>query len=208
MNNTLLLASTSKSRQILLKEAGIPYKLVSQSADESACDWGQNLQEAVESIAKHKMDHVILHSGKEGEVCYVLTADTMGVNRKGEICGKPKDKNDAIRMIKSYRSGSQTYTAFCLDKKIFKNNSWLVEERIIEIVGAEYIFYIPDNWIERYFELVELEGLSFSQFSGAVAIEAFGAQFVKTINGSYTAVMGLPMFELREALEEIGFFKN
>lgn len=42
--------------------------------------------------------------------------------------------------------------------------------------------------------------------AGALFVEGFGAQFVKEVNGSYSAIIGLPMFEVREALEQIGFF--
>ncbi len=42
--------------------------------------------------------------------------------------------------------------------------------------------------------------------SGAVAIEDYGAQFLKTVDGSHSAIIGLPLFELREALDELGFF--
>ncbi|MCX5922118.1 MAG: Maf family protein [Candidatus Dependentiae bacterium] len=39
-----------------------------------------------------------------------------------------------------------------------------------------------------------------------IAIEEFGAQFLKVIHGSYLTIVGLPLFELREALEELDFF--
>jgi predicted house-cleaning NTP pyrophosphatase (Maf/HAM1 superfamily) len=40
---------------------------------------------------------------------------------------------------------------------------------------------------------------------GAGRIEDFGENFLKSVNGSYTTILGLPMFELRRALKEIGF---
>ena len=105
--------------------------------------------------------------------------------------------------------GAQTATAFCLDKKKWdsNNNNWQTEIRILQYVKSKYIFDVPDNWIERYFELSIAAGINYMNVSGAVAIEEFGAQFLKSIEGSYTAVVGLPMYELRESLSEIGFFK-
>ena len=41
--------------------------------------------------------------------------------------------------------------------------------------------------------------------SGAVAIEEFGAQYLKSISGSYTAVVGLPLYEVKEALIDLNF---
>lgn len=207
MKNILLLASTSKSRQRLLHESKIPFEIVKQDADESNFDWTLPLKDIVEQIAVHKMNHVILPKGqKEGQFCFVLTADTLGRDSKGNICRKPTSKQDAIDMIKSYRTGSQTGSAFCLDKKIWKNNKWETHTRVLEFVNSTYIFDIPDNWIERYFELSKAAGIDYMQVSGAVAIEEFGAQFLKTMNGSYTAVVGLPMYELRQALEKLDFF--
>ncbi len=202
MKNILLLGSKSYSRQMLLKEAQIPFELVGQDADETACDWGLPLQQLIENIALYKMEHVVLPTGKEGDMCFVLTGDTMAQDGHGTINGKPADYADAIRKIKAARSGNRLVTAFCLDRKIYTNGAWEVDERIHQSVSAEYQFVIPDEWIDIYLE--KSLGL---KASGAIAVEGFGAQFLKTISGSYSTIVGLPMFELREALERIGFFK-
>jgi predicted house-cleaning NTP pyrophosphatase (Maf/HAM1 superfamily) len=69
------------------------------------------------------------------------------------------------------------------------------------VVTADYVFDVPDAWLDIYLE--KSRGLV---ASGAIAIEEFGSQFLKTVHGSYTTIVGLPMYELREALEKIGFF--
>ena len=58
--NILLLGSKSASRKLLLEESLIPYQVVEQEADESECDWGLQLQQLTQSIARHKMDHVVM----------------------------------------------------------------------------------------------------------------------------------------------------
>jgi septum formation protein len=207
MTKILYLASQSQSRQQLLKDSGIPFKIVPQDADEKNFDHTLPLEDLVKAIAESKMDHVILPSGKnEGEICFVIAADTLGQNAQGKVCTKPVDKNDAIEMIKSYRNGSQTGTAFCLDKKIWKNNCWQVQKRVMGYASAQYIFDVPDDEIERYFDLSLKAGVPYLNVSGAVAIEAFGAQYLKSINGSCTAVVGLPLYEVRQALKELNFF--
>lgn len=45
-------------------------------------------------------------------------------------------------------------------------------------------------------------------FAGALAVDGYASQFVKSINGSYTAILGLPLYEVREALEQLGFFNE
>lgn len=208
MSKTLYLASQSQSRQRLLKDSGIQFKIAPQDADEKDFDHNLPLEELVKAIAVSKMNHVILPSGKnEGEICFVLSADTLGQNSQGKICTKPIDKNDAIAMLKSYRNGAQTGTAFCLDKRIYRNNSWQIEKRILGYASAQYVFDIPDKYIEKYFQLSLKAGVSYLNVSGAVAIEEFGAQFLKSINGSYTGVVGLPLYEVHQALDELGFFE-
>lgn len=202
MHNILLLGSKSYSRQMLLKEIQLPFTIIAQDADETACDWGLPLQQLIEAIALRKMDHVMLQTGFEGQVCFVLTADTMSQDVSGTIHAKPVDRDDAIKKIKAARAGNVLVTSFCLDRKVWRNGAWEVDERILKSVKAEYLFEIPDEWIDLYLE----KSLAL-QASGAIAIEGFGAQFLKSVHGSYSTIVGLPLFELREALEKIGFFK-
>lgn len=203
--NHILLGSKSISRQTLLKESKINYKIIEQNFDESLCDWGLPLQKLVESLAQHKMDHSILPDAKkDDEVCLVLTADTLGLNSKGEIQGKPASKEDAIQKIKSYRNGATTGTAFCLEQKVFKSGNWLTQKHIVQYAQAEYIFDVPDHLINWYLEN-GFQNQDYLDVSGAVQIEGLGFQFLKVMNGSYTSVLGLPLYELRKALEDIGF---
>ena len=204
MEHTLFLGSKSYSRQMLLREAQIPFVLANQDADEALCDWNLPLELAVAAIASYKMDHVILPQSSEGDSCFVLTADTLSNDVHGKLNGKPLDREDAIRKIKLNR-GHETVlaTAFCLERKSYTNGAWHKEIRIEQVVNAHYLFDIPDAWLDIYLE----KSLGLTS-SGAVAIELFGSQFLKKIDGSYTTVMGLPLFEVREALTQLGFFKR
>lgn len=200
--NTLYFGSKSAPRRMLLEQAQIPFIVVSQDADESQCDWGLPLPQLVASIALYKMQHVILPDGKnEGDICFVLTADTMSHDKTGKIHGKPVDRADAIAKIKATRAGSFLCTAFCLDKKIWKNGTWEIQERITDVVSAEFSFIIPDEWIDIY-----LEKIPFLDVSGGIAVELYGNQFLKTMSGSYSTIIGLPLFEVREALQKLNFF--
>ncbi len=203
MKNVLLLGSQSHSRQQLLKNAQIPFKTIGHSADETKSDWEQlSFSELLKNIALEKMKHVLMTTGKEGEIGYVLTADTMGKDSNGVIHGKPTDKEDAIIKIKALRGHGICGTSFCLEKKIWQNGGWQLSERIIDYVQATYEFDMPDAWIEKYLTAVP----HYLQISGSLTIEGFGAQFLKRIDGSYTTIIGLPMFQVREALEKLDFF--
>jgi septum formation protein len=200
---TLYFGSKSEPRKMLLEEAQIPFTIVSQNADESQCDWGLPLPQLVLSIALYKMQHVILPDGtKDGDICFVLTADTMSHDKTGKIHGKPVDRADAIAKIKATREGSFLCTAFCLDRKVWRDGAWEIEERVAGIVSAEFSFIIPDEWIDTY-----LEKVPFLDVSGGIAVERYGNQFLKTVQGSYATIIGLPLFEVRQALEKLGFYK-
>jgi nucleoside triphosphate pyrophosphatase len=202
MKKVLLLGSESESRQNLLIQAKIPFHVIGHIFDEAECDWSLPFEQLLKNIAQEKMAHVILPEGKDGDTCFVLTADTLGKDIDGIIHGKPISKADAIAKIRSLRRGGIVATAFCLEKKIFKNTIWQIDERVLEIVTTKYIFDMPDEWIEQYLDEVP----HYQSISGAITIEGFGAQFLKSIDGSYTTIIGLPMFELREALERLGFY--
>ena len=200
MNKKLFLGSKSRSRQELLKQSQIPYEIVNQDADETVCDWNKPFKEIVASIAEYKMEHVVLPAGDTIGTCFVVTADTMTCNTDGSINGKPVDRDDAVQKIKSAKDGAITGTAFCLDKKIWRDNVWQTAQRIERYAQGSCSFNVPDEWLDIYL------AQPFIYSSAETVSQGFGAQFVKEIHGSYTAIIGLPMFELRQALTEIDFF--
>lgn len=208
MCDQIYLASSSKSRQMLLKLANIAFTVIKQTADEDQISRNNSLEQVTTQIALAKMDCAVLPNGKKaGEIAYVLTSDTMGITSSGEILGKPKDKQDAIRMLKSFRNGAHTGTAFCLDKRVWDEQAgWQLVAQVTRYVSASYVFNVPDHMLELYFEHTMARfGISYLDVSGAVAIEDYGLQFVTNFSGSFTAVMGLPMYELRQELDKLGF---
>ena len=201
-SNRLLLASKSESRQKLLQEIGITFEVIGQEADEAACDWGMPVDRLVRAIALSKMKHACVPSGDTvGEIVFVLTADTLTRDSGGKVQGKPQTQNEAVAMIRSARGGSFVCTSFCLDRRVWDGKVWQVDKRIQREARARMEFVMPDAWIETY-----IARSSVLQKSNAIAIEGFGGQFLQTINGSFSTIVGLPLFELRQALEELGFF--
>lgn len=207
MFDLIYLASGSHSRQELLKLSNIPFVVVRQTANEEQFSRDHGLQDVVCKIASEKMRCAVLPDGKtEGEIAYVLTADTMGTVTGGEVLGKPKDQADAKRMLQAFRQGAVTGTAFCLDKRAWNGTGWVVIDRVVRYVEASYTFNVPDNMLDLYFKhAVARFGISYLDVSGAVAIEDYGLQFATNFQGSFTAVIGLPLYELREELAKMGF---
>lgn len=204
MNKKLLyLASSSPSRKKLLEDAKIPFTVITQTADESQCDETLRLDALVAKIAQYKMEHVQIPAGKvDGEICFVLTADTLSQDNQGVIQKKPIDRADATLKIQAARNGASLSTAFCVAKNIWHAECWHMTDRIDKVVSAKYNFIIPDNLIDYY-----LDNSIGLKTAGAIAVEDFGLQFLESMEGSYSTIIGLPLFELRVALTELGFFE-
>jgi septum formation protein len=198
----LVLASQSVIRQELLKQAGIEYVLASHTADERAISWDQPLADLVLRIAEHKINHVVMPRTQIlYPFSYILTADTLTQDKAGVLYGKPQDYADAISMIKALRVGSIVATAFVVEKREYKSNTWVTRERIKRVVTATCIVNVPDSCIDNY--ILHASAL---QAAGALVIDGYGAQFTQTITGSYTGILGLPLYELRQALEQLDFY--
>lgn len=193
-NNILYLGSKSFSRQKLLSDSCIPFVVVAQDANEQVCPSDDSLQGLVTAIALQKMDHVIVPDGLEN--LFVLTADTMVQDRLGRIFGKPTSHDEAVMMIKSARNGMRLATAFCLEHRVGSS-----VKRIIRVCVAEYIIDVPDHLIDWI-----LENSIGMQCAGGFAMEATGLQFLKNLNGSFSNLMGLPLYELRHELTLMNFF--
>jgi septum formation protein len=196
----LYLASKSRARKELLESACIPFTILNQSANES---YNKQLEPALvaQSIACTKMDHVLVPRNAYETTCFVLTADTICVDYEGKIHGKPLDHENAIRMLKLWRQGSTVITAFCLERKVWSDERWKTEERIVESVTSMIDISIPEVWIEEYLTHTDSQ-----EYAGAMTVEGYGFQFVKSSTGSYSNILGLPLFQVREALTKLGFF--
>jgi septum formation protein len=202
MKHALLLASQSATRKELLSKIDFPFIVVSQDADEHSVDWNLPLEQLVALIAALKMDSVAMPELPEGSTAFVLTADTLCQDQAGVNHGKPDDYQDAVAKIKALSKGSMVSTGFCLEKRQLNAGVWYTIERKISVVTAECMFVVPDNWIDRY--ITHSPAL---EVAGGIAIEGYGLQFLHSLAGSYTAILGLPLYEVRAALEELGFFE-
>ena len=214
MKNILYLGSKSKSRQKLLDIAEIPYKILGHTADECSIDLSHDFEQYVLNIAKHKMENVNLPKSLDNEEMFILTADTLVQTKNTkQILGKPENKQDAIRMVKiSNQEPIKVTTGCCLEKRSslrqnygrqkISNRSWKVLDKRYWTTSATIEFYIEENYIEKYFEKLPLA----LKGCGAEIVDDYGLNFLESINGSFTTVLGLPLFELRQNLKELGFF--
>ena len=202
-SHVLYIASNSASRKKLLEQANIPFLVIAQDADEKSIATHQPFSDIVMQIAQLKMQHAQIPAGThEGAVCFVLTADTLGLSKQGRVLCKPVDRQDAISMLNDARQGTVTATGFCLRKMSWQHGVWLVEKEVVDFDRADSIFDVPDAFLDYY-----LESIPYLSVSGAVSIEGVGGQFLQSVNGSYETIVGLPMFKIRQSLYEFGFYE-
>jgi septum formation protein len=204
MAHILYLASQSAIRQQLLKEAGIPFLVIPQHADETAVSWKGSLPEVLLRIVELKKQAVQMPLAEyRGQKAYVLTVDSMPQAPDGTIMGKPKDQAEAVHMLVAINGTATAATAYCVELKQWDGNHWKVVAERKKCITAKVQVHLPPHWRERYMELMPW----YLSVAGAMDVMEFGAQFLSSVKGSYGAVLSLPLFEIRKELESLGFYE-
>ena len=182
----LYLASQSPRRRQLLETAGIRFDTVDVDVPEVRAP-GEPAQDYVSRVAREKAGAGLLKlSGVAAAV--VLGADTEVV-LGDEVFGKPRDPEQAAQMLRrlSGRTHRVISAVWCID-----NGREARALNITEVTFAE----LSDAQITAYVASGECMGKA-----GAYAIQGRAAAFVPHIAGSYSSVMGLPLFETVELLK-------
>lgn len=181
--NRLILASGSPRRLEILTMAGYDCVVIKPDADETIFG-NVSPSDAVGELSRRKAYAVSReHEG------IILAADTV-VALDGEILGKPRDSEDARRMLRML-SGREhwVYTGFTVCDG---------EKYITETVGTKVIM--------RNIAEEELEAYVASKHpldkAGAYGIQGAAGMFVSAIEGDYYTVVGLPLCRVSEILRE------
>lgn len=184
----LYLASRSARRQQLLRQIGVKFSCRASAVDETTLD-GEKPAVYVERLAMEKAQDVADKIDQENFV--VLAADT-AVVLGGRIFGQPADWEDAQAMLRVL-SGK--------DHQVFTAVAISVDGRTDTRLSVSEVMIRPlsDALIERYWKTGEPDGKA-----GGYAIQGYAAGFIEKLAGSYSGVMGLPLFETVELLEQAG----
>jgi septum formation protein len=188
MADRLFLASSSPRRKELLARAGFTFEIVNATADETPPPRIPP-GEVAHVIARRKAD-----AAKVPADGVVLAADTIVV-LDDVIMGKPSGDADARRMLKLL-SGRwhSVFTGFVV-RKGTREESGAVETRVL------FKSLTPPE-IDGYLNT----GEPFDK-AGAYAVQGAGAALVRSIEGSWTNVVGLPLVEVIEAIERLSNLK-
>ncbi len=197
--NEIYLASKSPRRLELLQQIGVACKVVTlredggrmRDVDESPLP-GENPYVYVERMAKMKADIGVLRLKQRAlPPMPLLGADTTVV-LNGTILGKPGNADEAVRMLKMLSGTThEVLTAVA----ITHSNRMLHDTSLTRVRFRD----ITDEEIRNYITSGEPMGKA-----GSYAIQGMGAVFVERIEGSYSGVMGLPIFETSILLSRFG----
>ena len=197
--NEIYLASRSPRRLELLQQMGIACKTVllrdetnrSRDVDERPLP-GENPYIYVERMAKMKAEIGVLRARQRAlPIMPMLGADTIIVFN-GTIFGKPADAADAKRMLKLL-SGTQHEV---LTGVAVTDGTRLLHDTSISRVRFRDL---TESEINNYIASGEPTGKA-----GAYAIQGIAAVFIERLEGSYSGVMGLPIFETSMLLSQFG----
>ncbi len=186
----LVLASQSPRRRELLSLIQKDFTVQSSCVEEIVPE-GLTAEETVVYLAKLKAEEVAqrLKTSTDSQKTVVIGADTVVV-LDGEIMGKPKDRDDCIRMI-SLLSGRQheVYTGVAI---VVKGQT----ESFYQRTAVRFLDLTKEE-IEWYASLQEPYDKA-----GAYGIQGFGSLLVEGIDGDYFNVMGLPVAALNRRLKK------
>ena len=187
----LYLASGSPRRRELLTQIGVPFQLLKVNVDESL-RLGEAPLEYVQRLAAEKARagfEVLLQQGLP-QGC-VLGADT-SVVIDGMILGKPANRRESIDILLALSGRSHdVITAIALATPLGVKVTHSRTEVNFRTISEEEA--------GAYWDTGEP-----ADKAGAYGIQGLGAVFVERIKGSYTGVVGLPLFETARLLQEAG----
>ena len=187
----MILASNSKRRQEILKDAGFNFKVITSNIKEISDK--KIITEKVLDIAEKKLEQI----AKDNKNEFILAADTV-VELNGKIFGKPKDMEEAFSFLKTLSGNTHKVITAYVFKNISKNIL------IKEVVISEVKFLELDNEIINWY----LGTAEPFDKAGAYGIQGKGRVLVEKINGDYFSIMGFPISHFLENLRKIGYKIN
>lgn len=186
----LVLASASPRRQELLRKAGIRFTIQPADIDESPLT-GENARDCAERLSREKA----LAVSQTRPHDFVLGADTV-VTIDGLILGKPRDKDDAERMLRILSGRPhEVITGVCLvtpgsERTNVRSCSESTQVTMCQIAEDEIRDYVASG------EPMDK--------AGAYAIQGLASRWIPRIEGDYSNVVGLPMALVYSMLKTAG----
>ncbi|MBQ7608787.1 MAG: septum formation protein Maf [Desulfovibrionaceae bacterium] len=187
----LYLASQSPRRKEMLQALGIEFTVLTGKSEEKKPGEGVRPEEYTSDLARAKACAVLDLLPKSPKKQLVLAADTVVVTERGHILGKPKDADDALAMLESLCGRTHTVTTAV---------------SVLSKENPELSFTFADTCTVRFGSFSReilacyvATGEPMDK-AGAYAVQGQGAFLVKSLAGSWTTVVGLPLEQLAAKL--------
>jgi septum formation protein len=189
----LILASASARRADILRNAGIPFIVMSSAVDETPIP-SESANDLVQRLADAKAELV---AARAVGPAIVIAADTV-VLLDGHVLGKPRTSDDARNM---------------LDKLSGHTHSVVTGVTLVRLPDAERRSFVETTYV--HFSPVSSEELTrylsteepFDK-AGAYAIQGRAGRYIPRIEGCYFNIVGLPLSRLCHALAELGWSED
>lgn len=197
----IYLASQSPRRRELLTQIGVAHELLLPTPDEDAESLEVVLEGDTPAVYVQRVTALKLIAARarlasaSGQKRPILCADTT-VALGDTILGKPADAEDAKRMLRALAGGThRVFTAVAV--------AW--GEKTAQACSESVVTFsaMSEDDIAAYVASGEPMGKA-----GAYGVQGRAAAFIARIEGSYSGIMGLPLFETAQALREVGFACN
>lgn len=196
----LYLASQSPRRRELLKQIGVNFEMLLLRSDprrnidvDEAPMTGEQPEDYVQRVSREKAEagYAVLRL-RNLPSFPVLAADTT-VTVDGKILGKPDSAEQAARML-SQLSGRE--------HRVLSAVAIAMNEHVEIALSVSTVRFIElsEERIRRYLLTHE-----YRDKAGAYAIQGYAGAFIEHISGSYSGVMGLPLFETVQLLQRFGY---
>lgn len=181
----IVLASSSPRRKELLQQLGLDFEIYSPDIDESVHE-NELVHHYVERLAREKAQTVL----KLFPEAIVIAADT-SLGLDGQIIGKPESKNHAFEIWKQL-SGRwhDVFSGLCVATQ---------EQMLSQVVQTQVEFQrLTTQDMEDYWTTGEPVGKA-----GGYAIQGIASQYIPQIQGSYSNVVGLPLYEFAQLFKRV-----
>ena len=198
MNRDIILASKSKTRVKLLRDAGIAFETVSHGVDEDEVKLSMNTntpEEVVVKLAEMKA----LKPSVSNKNTFVIGSD-QGLDFKGELINKARDRSDAKEQLMKMSGSSHTLitaTTVALNNNIvwkYVDRSKMLMRNLNDDLITEYLDMVDDNTLDLV---------------GVYAIEREGIKLFESIGSDLFSIQGLSLIQLTQFLWENNLlFKN
>ena len=186
----VILASASPRRRELLTQIGIDFEVQVSEVEERITTTVPC--EVVQELSRQKAEAVMAIRSEEGARALVIGADTV-VACGGEILGKPKDAEDAMRMLRMLSGRSH---------EVYTGVTFVYDEgrEIYSFYECTKVYFAPMTEAEIAEYVATGDPMD---KAGAYGIQGFCARYITGIEGDYNNVVGLPVGRVYQELKNI-----